>query len=49
MNIIGATAATYVLTSSDVGKTITVRVTGSKTGYTTAAKTSAATKVVTAS
>ena len=48
VNIIGATAATYVLTSSDVGKTITVTVTGSKTGYKTTAKTSAATKAVTA-
>ena len=48
MNISGATAATYVLTSGDVGKTITVTVSGSKAGYTTAAKTSAATKAVTA-
>jgi len=48
VNISGATAATYVLTSGDVGKTITVTVTGSKAGYTTAAKTSAATKGVTA-
>ncbi|MFF2031050.1 beta strand repeat-containing protein, partial [Arthrobacter sp. NPDC058192] len=48
VNISGATAATYVLTSGDVGKTITVTVTGSKTGYATAAKTSAATKAVTA-
>ena len=47
-NISGATAATYVLTSGDVGKTITVTVTGSKAGYATAAKTSAATKAVTA-
>ncbi|WP_175558677.1 carboxypeptidase regulatory-like domain-containing protein [Arthrobacter sp. ok362] len=48
VNISGATAATYVLTSGDIGKTITVTVTGSKAGYTTAAKTSAATKAVTA-
>ena len=48
MTISGATAATYVLTSGDVGKTITVTVTGSKAGYTTTAKTSAATKAVTA-
>ncbi|WP_427004430.1 beta strand repeat-containing protein [Pseudarthrobacter sp. H2] len=48
LNIVGATAATYVLTAADVGKTITVTVTGSKTGYTTAARTSAATKAVTA-
>jgi hypothetical protein len=48
VNILGATAATYVLTSSDVAKTITVTVTGSKAGYTTAAKTSLATKAVTA-
>jgi hypothetical protein len=48
VSILGATAATYTLTSSDVGKTITVTVTGSRTGYATAAKTSAATKAVTA-
>ncbi|WP_211876838.1 beta strand repeat-containing protein [Pseudarthrobacter albicanus] len=48
VNIVGATAATYVLTTADVGKTVTVTVTGSKAGYTTAAKTSAATKAVTA-
>ncbi|MGO4807838.1 hypothetical protein AB4089_22275 [Arthrobacter sp. 2MCAF15] len=48
VNISGATGSTYVLTSGDVGKTITVTVTGSKPGYTTAAKTSAATKAVTA-
>jgi hypothetical protein len=47
-NILGATASTYVLTSGDVGKTITVTVTGSKAGYVKAAKTSAATKAVTA-
>lgn len=44
--ISGATASTYKLTSTDVGKTITVRVTGSKSGYMTVAKTSAATAAV---
>ena len=39
--IAGATAATYVVKSADVGKTIKVRVTGSKAGYTSLAKTSA--------
>ena len=43
-----ATAGTYVLSASDVGKKITVTVTGSKAGYVTAARTSAATAVVTA-
>jgi len=46
--ITGATASTYVQTSADLGKTMTVRVTGSKTGYTTVAKTSAATVAVVA-
>ncbi|XAS71270.1 carboxypeptidase regulatory-like domain-containing protein [Micrococcaceae bacterium Sec5.1] len=44
--ITGATAATYVPIAGDVGKTITVTVTGSKIGYTTASKTSAATAAV---
>lgn len=38
----GATKATYKLTSSDKGKKIIVKVTGSKTGYLTVVKTSAA-------
>lgn len=42
MAITGATAATDTGTSADLGKTITVRVTGSKAGFTTGAKTSAA-------
>ena len=46
--ITGATASTYTLTSADLAKTMTVRVTGSKTGYATAAKTSAATAAVVA-
>ncbi|OFI38547.1 hypothetical protein BIU82_04300 [Arthrobacter sp. SW1] len=46
--ITGATASTYTLTASDLGKTMTVRVTGSKAGYTTVAKTSAATTAVVA-
>jgi formylmethanofuran dehydrogenase subunit E len=48
VNIVGATTGSYVLTAADVGKTVTVTVTGSKAGYTTTAKTSAATKAVTA-
>jgi len=46
--ITNATASSYVLAAADVGKAITVTVTGSKAGYVTAAKTSAATKAVTA-
>jgi hypothetical protein len=45
--ISGATGSTYVLTSSEVGKTVTVKVTGSKTGYTSVAKTSRATAAAT--
>ncbi|MDQ1083948.1 MULTISPECIES: hypothetical protein [Microbacterium] len=44
--ISGATASTYKLTSTDKGKRITVRVTGIKAGYTTLAKTSAATALI---
>ncbi|WP_157004050.1 cutinase family protein [Microbacterium terrae] len=40
--ISGATAKTYKLVAADAGASITVTVTGKKTGYTTAAKTSAA-------
>ncbi|MGK3649383.1 carboxypeptidase regulatory-like domain-containing protein [Pseudarthrobacter enclensis] len=46
--ISGATAATYPLAAADLGKTMTVRVTGTKAGYTTSAKTSAATAAVAA-
>ncbi|MEO7269571.1 MAG: carboxypeptidase regulatory-like domain-containing protein, partial [Knoellia sp.] len=46
--ITGATASTYQLTGSETGKTITVTVTGSKSGYTSVAKTSAATVAVVA-
>jgi hypothetical protein len=45
--ISGATASTYVLVSSDAGRTITVRVTGRKTGYTSASKLSSSTATVT--
>jgi len=38
----GATAATYDVTDSELGEPLTVRVTGSKTGYTSVTKTSAA-------
>lgn len=44
--ITGATVSTYKLTTTDKGKTLTVRVTGSKTGYTSVTKTSAATTVI---
>ncbi|MDP9694330.1 UNVERIFIED_ORG: hypothetical protein J2X79_001885 [Arthrobacter globiformis] len=44
--ITGATAATFKPTAAQVGKTLTFSVTGTKTGYTTATKTSAATGVV---
>jgi hypothetical protein len=44
--ITGATAATYKLSVWDAGKVITVKVTGTKTGYTTATKTSAGTAPV---
>jgi len=43
--ITGATAATYKLTAADAGKTLTLRVTGRKTGYTSTAKTSAPTAI----
>ncbi|WP_456509189.1 hypothetical protein [Arthrobacter sp. TE12231] len=44
--ILGATAATYKVAAADTGKTLTITVTGTKTGYTTTAKTSAATAAV---
>lgn len=42
----GATKSTYVPVPADAGKKITVRVTGTKAGYTTVTKTSAATRSV---
>ena len=45
--IAGATSQTYLLTSADLGSTLSVVVTGSKTGYNSASVTSAATGVVT--
>lgn len=42
--ISGATKTSYRLINADAGRTITVRVTGSKSGYTTATKTSAGKK-----
>ncbi|WP_426976094.1 hypothetical protein ACQCSU_15140 [Pseudarthrobacter sp. O4] len=45
--IAGATAATYKLATAQAGKTLTVTVTGTKTGYTSTAKTSAGTAAVT--
>lgn len=42
----GATAKTYKLTASDVGRTMTVKVTASKAGYTTLSSTSAPTAEV---
>ncbi|MCU1515776.1 MAG: S-layer domain protein [Pseudarthrobacter sp.] len=47
-SITGATATTYTPVAADLGKTLTVTVTGTKAGYTTAAKTSAATVAVAA-
>lgn len=44
--ITGATKATYVLQAADVGKAMSVKVTGKKTGYTTVSKTSAVTAKV---
>jgi hypothetical protein len=44
--ITGATAATYKPGAAQMGKTITVTVTGTKAGYATAARTSTATAVV---
>ena len=41
-----ATKSTYTLVKADKGKKITVKVTGKKSGYTTAAKTSKATAKV---
>ena len=46
--VTGATSATYSLVAADLGKAMTVKVTGSKAGFTTAAKTSAATAAVAA-
>ncbi|TNM43293.1 hypothetical protein FHP29_06260 [Nocardioides albidus] len=46
--ISGATTATYVPVVEDLGKALTVRVTGSRQGYVTTAKTSAATAAVAA-
>ena len=48
IDVSGATAATYTPVAADLGKTITVRVTASKTGYTNASSTSAATAAVAA-
>lgn len=44
--IVGADDSTYVLTASEVGKTITVTVTGTKTGYDSASATSLGTDPV---
>lgn len=44
--ISGATTSTYTPTAAEQGKTITVRVTGSKTGYVSSSVTSAATSAV---
>ncbi len=46
--ISGATAQTYTLTAADAAQAISVRVTGTKTGYTKAVKTSTALTVATA-
>lgn len=44
--LVGATGSKYKVTSANVGKVITVKVTGTKTGYTTVTKTSAGTAKV---
>ena len=44
----GATASTYALVDADARSTITVKVTGSRAGFTSVSKTSAATAAVTA-
>ncbi|MDR1711342.1 MAG: hypothetical protein LBR58_05745, partial [Propionibacteriaceae bacterium] len=44
--IAGATGATYVLDAADAGKTIKVKVTGTKPGYNTVSKSSKATKKI---
>ncbi|AMB57670.1 excalibur calcium-binding domain-containing protein [Microterricola viridarii] len=44
--ITGATKSSYVLTSADLGKTLSLVVTGTKSGYLAVAKTSAATATV---
>ena len=46
VDITGATATAFKLTAAQVGKTLTFSVTGTKAGYTTATKTSAATGTV---
>lgn len=46
--IAGATGTTYTLVAADAGKSITVAVTGSRTGYTTVARTSSPTAAVAA-
>ncbi|KQM82112.1 hypothetical protein [Agromyces sp. Leaf222] len=46
--VTGATKSTYVLTASDLGKSISVTVTGKKAGFASAAKTSAGTALVAA-
>lgn len=45
-DIAGATKSTYKLTAADLGRTITVVLTGSKSGYTSTAKQSKATKKI---
>ncbi len=44
--ITGATKSTYKLVAADLGAAISVKVTGSKSGYTSVSKTSSATKTV---
>jgi surface antigen len=46
LSIVGATTASYTLTPADLNRVISVTVTGSKTGFTTQARTSAATAAV---
>ena len=46
--IVGATASTYVVVAANIGKSITVKVTGTKLGYITVSKISLATALVVA-
>lgn len=46
--ISGATASTYVLTTSDLGATVSVTTTATKTGFTTQSKTSSSTSAIVA-
>ena len=44
--IVGATGSTYTLVNADIGKAITVKVTGAESGFTTATVASGPTAIV---